>query len=136
MTSVTLQVPDDMLAAARQIAEATARPVEEVLLTRLKKGLPLPVLAPDEEAELEALHQLSDDALWTIAREQMPDDLQAEMTGLMDRNARGTITPDEHARLQALVERGQRLMVRKSEASAILTRRGHNVTPEALASRE
>ena len=34
------------------------------------------------------------------------------------------------------VERGQRLMVRKSEAAALLKSRGHKVTPQNLAVRE
>jgi hypothetical protein len=97
---------------------------------------PLPALPPDEEAELEALKNLSDDALWTIAREQMPDNLQTRMQDLMDKNTLGTITPDDYSELETLVERGQQLMVRKSEAAALLTQRGYKVTPKDMAARE
>ena len=89
-------------------------------------------MKPDEEAELAALKNLSDDALWTIAREQMPADLANRMQILMDRNLRGSIMPDEYAELEQLVERGQHLTVRKSEAMALLTGRGFQVTPEDL----
>lgn len=123
MGSYMLTVPDEMVKAAQQIAETTSQPLEAVLLSRLKSALPLPQLPPDEEAELQALHNLSDDALWTIAREQMPDEQQAQMQTLMDKNSLGTISPDEYAALEGLVDRGQRLMLRKSEAAAILTRR-------------
>lgn len=123
MGSFTLTVPDEMVKAAQQIAETTSQPLEVVLLSRLKSALPLPPLPPDEEAELQALHYLSDDALWTIAREQMPDEQQAQMQTLMDKNSLGTISPDEYPTLEDLVDRGQRLMLRKSEAAAILTRR-------------
>ncbi|KAB2864120.1 MAG: hypothetical protein F9K46_05065 [Anaerolineae bacterium] len=123
MGSFTLTVPDEMVKAAQQIAETTSQPLEAVLLSRLKSALPLPQLPPDEEAELQALHYLSDDALWTIAREQMPDEQQGHMQTLMDKNSLGTISPDEYAALEGLVDRGQRLMLRKSEAAAILTRR-------------
>ncbi len=136
MSNFTLDVPDDVMEAARQIAQATAQPIEQVLLSRLKTALPLPVLPPDEETELEALKYLSDDALWTIAREQMHDDLQVQMRELMDKNSLGTISPDEYKQLETLVDRGQRLMLRKSEAAAILTRRGYKVTPKDLAARE
>ena len=125
MSDFVLNIPDDMIAAAREIAEAIAQPVENVLLNRLKTVLP--ALPPDEEAELEALHHLSDDALWTIARERMMDSLQEQMQDLMDKNSLGTITPEEHAELEQLVDRVQRLMLRKSEASAILTRRGNQI---------
>lgn len=132
MGDFTLTVPDKMVAVARQIADATEQPVEEVLLSRLKKALPLPVLPPDEEAELEALKRLSDDALWTIVREQMPPETQAQMQALMDKNSLGTISQDERRELENLVDRGQRLMLRKSEAGALLTRRGYKVTPNNL----
>ena len=86
-----------------------------------------PMLPPDEEAELAALKHLSDDALWTIAREQLSDDVQARMQVLMDRNSSGELTTDEYAELATLVERGQRLTLRKSEAAAVLTHRGYTV---------
>jgi hypothetical protein len=136
MTTFTLTVPDEMVQAAQQIADATSQPLEAVLLSRLKTALPLPVLPPDEEDELTALAQLSDDALWTFAREQMPRDIGKQMEMLMDKNSLGTITPDEYAELESLVERGQRLTLRKSEAAAVLTRRGYQIIPQDLAARE
>ena len=128
MTTFTLTVPDEMVQAAQQIADATSQPLEAVLLSRLKTALPLPVLPPDEEAELTALTQLSDDALWTFAREQMPREISEHLETLMDKNSLGTINPDQYAELENLVERGQRLTLRKSEAAAILTRRGYRIT--------
>lgn len=122
---IILTVPDDISARARQIADATAQPVERVLLDHLKTlSAPLPTLAHDEQAELEALRHLSDDALWTIAREQMPDDVQARAQTLLERNSRNQITEDEHAELEQLVQRADRLMLRKAEAGAILRQRG------------
>lgn len=123
---IVLVLPDDISARARQIAETTSQPVEQVLIDYLKTlTLPLPELAPAEQAELEALHHLSDDALWTIAREQMPDDVQAQAQELMNKNSLGTITDDEYAELEVLVERGDRLTLRKAEAAAILKENGH-----------
>lgn len=129
MSNFTLTVPEEVMAVARQIAEATEQPVEEVLLSRLKNALPLPVLPPDEEAELNALQHFPDDALRHIAREQMPHDVQERMQALMDKNSLGTISPEEYKALEHLVDRGQRLTLRKSEAAALLTRRGYSVTP-------
>jgi hypothetical protein len=40
----------------------------------------------EELAALRAMENLSDDALWQTAREQMPADVQARMTVLMTRN--------------------------------------------------
>lgn len=126
---ITLTLPEELSARARQIAETTAQPIEQVLLEHLKTLSPsLPSLPPDLQQELDALHQLSNDTLWTIARDQMPEDAQGLAHELMDKNSRGTITDDERAELEALVERGDRLMVRKAEAAAILRKRGSTFT--------
>jgi hypothetical protein len=118
---IVLTVPEDISAVAREIAETTARPVEKVLLDQLKT-LALPL---DVQDELDALQHLSDDTLWTIAREQMPEEIQARAHELMDKNSRGTISDEEHAELEKLVERGDRLMLRKAEAAVLLKKRGY-----------
>lgn len=125
MSGYTLTVPEDVYDLAQQIADERSQPVDRVLIDYLRtlSPSPLPVLPEDEEAELAALRHLSDDALWMIAREQMPIDLQEQVQDLMDRNTLGTITPDALAELEGLIERGQRLMVRKSEAMALLVGR-------------
>jgi hypothetical protein len=81
---------------------------------------PQPVLPPEAQAEIQALHNLPDDALWTIAREQMPEEVQARAHELMEKNSRGVITDDEHAELETLVARGDQYMLQKAEATAIL----------------
>jgi hypothetical protein len=132
-----LTVPEEIYARARQVAEELSQPVDKVMIDYLRTlTFPLPDLSPEEEAELDALKKLSVDALWTIAREQMPDDLQARLQDLMDKNSLGSITPAEHTELESLVERGQRLMVRKSEAAALLTQHGYTVTPKDMMARE
>ncbi len=126
---IVLVLPEDIAARARQIAETTSQPVEQVLIDYLKTlSAPLPELPPAEQAELDALHQLSDDALWTIAREQMPTEVQARAHELMDKQSFGTVPDEEQAELERLVERGDRLMLRKAEAAAILRNRGYPFT--------
>jgi len=120
---IILSVPEDVTDRARRIAEATDQPVEQVLLDYLHT-LPAPVLPPDEQAELDALRFLSDDALHTIAREQMPDDAQSRAATLLDKNSRGIISDAEHFELERLVERADRLMLRKAEAAHLLIQRG------------
>jgi len=129
MSDYTLTIPEDLYQRARQIAEETAQPVDQVLITHLKTLSPaLPALPPDEQAELDALKLLSDDALWTIAREQMPQDIQSRMQILMDKNSLGTISDAEYQELEGYVERGNRLMVRKAEAAHLLMGRGYSFT--------
>jgi hypothetical protein len=129
VSDFTLTIPEEVYSRARRIADETAQPVENVLIEHLKNLTePLPALPPDEQEELDALKHLSDDALWTIAREQMPQVVQNRMQVLMDKNSLGTITEDEYTELAAYVERGNRLMVRKAEAAGILMERGHTFT--------
>lgn len=131
LSDYTLTIPDELYQRARQIAEETEQPIDNVLIDHLRTlSLPLPALPPDEQAELDALKYLSDDALWTIAREQMPQDVQDRMQILMDENSLGIISDAEYVELEGYVERGNRLMVRKAEASGILMERGHTFTQQ------
>ncbi len=126
--SIILTIPEDISARAREIAETRAQSAEQVLIDHLKM-LP-PSLPPDMQAELDALHYLSDDALLTIAREQMPDDAQTRANTLLERNSRDVITDEEHAELEKLVERADQLMLRKAEAASLLRQRGLQPTYE------
>ena len=128
---ITLAVPESVYNRARQLAETSSEPIERVLVRQLEVALsdPLPLLPPDEQRELDALQNFSDEALWTIAREQMPSDKQSRMQTLMDANTRGTISENEYQELSQLVESGQRVMLRKAQAAALLTKRGHQVSP-------
>lgn len=129
MSTFTLEVPEEIFLLARQIAEDASVSAEQVLLEHLKTlTAPLSGLPPDEQAELSALQHLSNDALRTIAREQMPQDVQDRMQILMDKNSLGTISSEEYQELADYVERGNRLMVRKAEAAGILTERGFTFT--------
>jgi hypothetical protein len=92
----------------------------------------LPQLPSDEEAELIAFKFLSDDTLRNIAREQMVETLQERMQVLMTRNNMGTIIGAEYDELANLVERGQRLTLRKAWAAGILMERGHSITGDDL----
>jgi hypothetical protein len=72
---IVLTVPDELAERARAVAAVRARSVEALLLDYLNT-LALPALPADQQAELDALGALSDDALFTIAREQVPADVQ------------------------------------------------------------
>lgn len=134
MSDHTVSIPEALYDKARRVAEQTARPVEEVIRARLEQSFDetLLDLPDDERTELRVLNYLSDDALWTIAREQMAPLKQAQMQTLMDKNTLGTITDDEYTELSHLVEQGQRLTLRKAEAMKHLLDRGYSVTLDAL----
>lgn len=131
---ITLNLPQHLYDRARQLAAEKGLPVEDVIVSQLEHALAdLPALPPDEQAELDALAHLSEDALRTIALEQMPEPRQQRLQALMERNNLGSISAEERAELEALVEQGQRLMLRKAQAMALLAERGHPMHPEATA---
>jgi hypothetical protein len=134
MSDYLISIPDTLYEKARRVAEQTAQQVDDVIREKLADAFdePLAELPADEVAELRALAYLSDDTLWTIAREQMPAIKQERMSMLMDKNSYGTISNDEYQELSALVESGQRLMLRKSEAMTLLLDRGFKVGFEDL----
>ena len=134
MSNYTISIPNTVYQKAQRLAKETAQEVDDLIRTRLTSALDQPMidLPGDERAELQAMSYLSDDALWTIAREQLAPALQERMSLLMDRNAKGTITDDEYRTLSALVDRGQRLTLRKSQAMKLLLDRGYSITLDEL----
>ncbi len=130
--SITLELTDELIKRAKKQAEQTDQPVERVLVQQLEVAFsdPLPELPSNEQAELDALKYLSNDALWTIAREQMPRDQQNRMQILMDGNTMGKLSALEFDELENLVDQGQRVMLRKAKAAALLTEKGYKVTPK------
>jgi hypothetical protein len=134
MSKYTIAIPHLLYEKAQRLAQQTSQSVDELICTRLEGALDQPMLdlPSDERAELQAMSYLSTDALWTMAREQMPPDLQHAMSQLMEKNSQGTITEDEFCDLAALVERGQRLTLRKAQAMKLLVDRGYAVSLDAL----
>jgi hypothetical protein len=128
MSDVLVSMPDEVYNRLQRMAQASAQSIESVVVSQLTASLPVNDLPPDEADELAALRHLSDDALWTIAREQMPESVQTHMANLMTRNTQGELTAAEHEELEALASRSDRLMMRKAEAAALLTQRGHTFT--------
>ena len=134
MSDDTISIPHTLYEKARRLATQTSQQVEDVICTRLESALDQPLLdlPTDERAELQAMSYLSTDALWTIAREQIQPELQDTMSKLMDKNSKGTITEDEFRELSELVERGQRLTLRKSQAMKLLLDHGYSVSLDEL----
>jgi uncharacterized membrane protein len=126
-----LSIPEDIAAKVRAIARDTNQSAEAVLLAHLQTlAGSLALLPPDQQAELHALHALTDDALWAIAQAQLPAALQQRAEALMSRNNTEQLEQHEQQVLDALVERADRLMVRKAEAAAILRKRGYTFTQQ------
>ena len=122
--SVTVNLPDDLYAKAQQISKATTQSLEEVVLNQLQiTWHEFTDIPAQEQAELQAMKFLSDDALRGIAQEQMPKKQQAEMDNLMQKNNLGTISELEYEQLEKFVLQSQQRTLRKAQASALLKER-------------
>ena len=136
MSDYTISIPDSLYQKAQEVAKQKSLSVDEVIRARLEGAFVEPIIdiPLDEQAELKAMAYLSDDTLWTIAREQMPRAVQERMSALMTKNTQGTLTDVEYHELSELVERGNRLTLRKAEAMKYLTEHGYRITPDDLTS--
>jgi hypothetical protein len=127
---VTLNLPQHLYDRARELAQQKNMALEQVLLHQLESSmLDLPPLPPDEQDELDALNLLTTDTLRTIALAEMADDQAQRMQVLMEENNLGTISAEARGELAQLVEQGQRLMLRKAAAAALLAERGNPIAP-------
>ena len=127
MFTLTLKVSDDVYARAQAIADETEQPIERVLenyLTTLPASMGL---SAEVQEELAALPHLSDDALWTIEKSKVAPTMTAQIHGLLDLENR---SHDSQAELDELLDRADRLTLRKVEAMVLLKNRGYTVGAE------
>lgn len=126
--SVTIELPEHLYRSARQLAQATRRPLADILQESLANTLPpLDDVSPDEAEALAQLSTLDDAALWREAQASLPAGQQTELEDLLVRQSAGKLDEEEQAQLEALQAEYGRLLVRKSHAWLLLARRGYKV---------
>ena len=125
-----ITLPDELSVRLHQLAAQRRQPVAQFVVDQLRTTLDdrLAQLPSAEQAELQALRYLSDDALRAIAAKQMVATDQARMAQLMKRNNRDKLSPLEQNELTTFVDRGDQLMLRKAEAIELLHQRGYTVS--------
>jgi hypothetical protein len=94
--TVTLELPESLYRTAIQIAQATERPIAEVLQDSLAHALPpLDDLPPEEAVEVAQFSILGDAALWQIGEATLPAEHQAELNRLLDCQNTKELSPVE-----------------------------------------
>jgi hypothetical protein len=131
--TVTLNLPEMLYLRLLQTAQATRRPLDEVVLRVLEVGSP-PAWndAPAEfQADLAALDRLDDEALWYIVRSSRSQADMRRYQELLDRHATGTLSDAERRELDELRLEADRFMLLKAHAAALLRWRGYQLpSPE------
>lgn len=133
--SVTIFLPEETLQRYRRGATAARKLLEEFLVERLLETVP--PLADDLSSplreELQALERLDDDALWQVARGQLPPARQRLYSRLLARQSQGIITAQEQETLYSLGEQARLLTLKAAHAYMVLKWRGHRIpSPEEL----
>lgn len=131
--SVTIDLPEPVQQQMEETAQLEQRPVADIIRDLVLQHWPItPKLPDDVEAELAALPNLSDDALWILARSTLSALEQAELAALNQKAKTTNLTVADDKRLSVLLEQYDRTMVRRAEASAILQQRGYDLRDPAV----
>jgi|SRR5262245_5436542 len=137
--TVTVGLPEGIYDRLRQSAEATNRPVEELVVQSVKAGMPPSVsdLPADYSEECLALEPLSNSRLQQVARGKLSEQRQRRYNHLLRKNQAGTLSERECKELSQLGDEARRLNVRKAYAYALLRWHGHPIpTPVKLTNPE
>ena len=123
---IEIHMPDVLLHRLERLAKLTHRPLETLIVQRLSSTLPpLPDdLAPEWRDALLALESLSDDELQEVAASMMSEGDYERLSKLRDREAEGTLTPEEPAALESMWRDVDLLTLRKAYAAVLLKWRG------------
>ena len=129
--TITVTVPEDVYAQLEAQARTTARSVDDLVTQTLAAQVLPPApeadLPPSVQAELQAMAQLSDDALWAIAGSTANEDKRALYDLLIERQNAGSLTTEGRHLLAQLREEADALMVRKAQAFVLLHSRGYSL---------
>ena len=110
--SVTLNLPDEMVARFEIEAKKHSRPVQDVLVDWLERS---------DEIDLDSL---SDAELLGVCDSLLTPDDQADLSELLEQNREGQLDTQARPRLNALMTKYQQGLLRKARAWRIAVARG------------
>lgn len=129
MTTVTLDLPRQIYLKAAQIANATKRPIEQVVVDWIQPPVGRSGLA--QEAALAGLQAMTTAQLTQVARATAPAEDTERLQELLSLQEQRELTEAEHDEAASLVEQEDNLTLRKAKAIYLLKQR--NALPDELA---
>ncbi|MCI0692743.1 hypothetical protein L0337_12165 [candidate division KSB1 bacterium] len=125
-----MNFPKPVYRRLRQQAKVFRRPIDDIVVQTVKKGLPLWLdsIPPDFENELSQLDNLSVPQLQKLARSKLSNAKQKKLDRLLEKNSEGTITFKEIEELDSLQLEVDLLTLKKAQALALLYERGHKLS--------
>lgn len=110
---VTIQVSEQVIRQAAQVAAQTHQSVEEVLAAWLES---VTTGRPVEE--------LSDDEVLALSELRLTDEQDTSLSELLERNREGALDTDGQRELDELMRRYEQGLLRKSQALKVAVQRG------------
>lgn len=136
MTTVTLNIPENLYQQLRRQALANKQSVDELAQQTLSRFLPAMLeveedLPPNLQDELKAMEQLSDAALFSLAMGQLGGNELEDLEQLGESQKVRPLTNEEQRRQEHLLTLYDELMLRRSHAVILLQARGHDLSNPA-----
>ena len=137
MTTITLEIPENLYQQLRRQALLSRQSVDELAQATLSRFLPAMIEVETDlpsalQVELKAMEQLSDAALWSLARGQMSEREQAELVMLGEVQESRALTDAEKQSQEALLAQYDELLLRRAHAATLLQARGHNLADPSI----
>lgn len=129
MTTVTLDLPRQIYLKAAQIANATKRPIEQVVVDWIQP--PVGRSGLEQEAALAGLQAMTTAQLTQVARATAPAEDTERLQELLSLQEQRELTEAERDEAVRLVEQEDNLTLRKAKAIYLLKQR--NALPDELA---
>lgn len=130
-STVSIQIPERIFHRLQRIAEATYRPIEDVLATTVSVALPQsPNLLLELADDFIAMTMFSDEALWAAAESSLSPAQRRRLNQFSRAGGQRPLNAAETAELAHLVDLYDRAVLRRARSLAILAHRGFAVADQ------
>ena len=127
--TITLHIPDELYRQVEKAAQASERPVENVLLDSISLFVNYPQTPQQLDTWVGQLSHYTDSQLWGVVYHRLAENDSLRLGELSEKNGHETLTAQEQDELTNLLHLVDRDMLLRSEALLLLQQRGHDVQP-------
>lgn len=132
--TITLQVPGQLYARAKQAAGQDQQRLEQLLVSAMTSGLSLLNDLPDDIVlDMATLALLNDRALWRVARQTMTADHYQAMDHLLSIKKKSKLNADQEQELRNYLAEYDMMILQRAHAAVLLKQRGYDLSdPKVL----
>ncbi|GAB4415227.1 MAG: hypothetical protein Fur0044_10280 [Anaerolineae bacterium] len=128
-TTVTVTIPERLYRRLQSVATSTNRAVSDVLIASAEAALLVEsadeILPTELSDELAAMRLYSDEALWLATQPTLSPEQQTRLTELTTEQTFRTLANMEQDELKKLLAEYDYSVLRRAQALALLSLRGH-----------